>query len=715
MVPDAPSRKGYAVPQPIVRIDPTRVSVEPGSQVTVSVSVYNPGTVVEGYDLAVLAGVPTPWATVSPAELSIYPQQEGTAVVTFAPPGGPGAPGGSLPFAVRAQSKLDPAMSAVAEGDLEVGAVAGLSAQLMPVTSSGRWRGRHTVTVGNVGNLPARLRVTAQDPNQALGFLVSPPVVDVPVRGRAIVRLKVRTRHPVMRGELQRLPFQVVCEPDSPQGLAVPGPPVSTPERPVVDGAFNQKPILTKGVVAVATVLVLALVGVGLYLLLKPDKKPEQPTAHAAAAPTGLTAVPSPGKMTLRWNVTTGVDSYELVQTSPVNDTVAAPPAKDPTDKNLWIVTLAVQTVDRYCYQVVAVRKDAPKSQPSDTVCAQSELTPQQSAAPSPTSSPTMDVITPSGTGTTGDQPFKTPIPQTSVVVPIENGANGLDLYVVDPDGTQHSLLGDVPGDQDLPSVSPDHTTVQYRSTPQVGTGEGVLPHVYQTGGQALPLYSAPPPPGVQCDGRLAWDPSTSNTGVMICFDSTAQPSSGGKVRSIYTATTQENGQVDGSTMEVVNGFPSGVGMSAVSVTATGGIVVTVEPGPSQGIWYLAPKSTTAVRLTSGVDGSSIAAPVGTLVAFQRLGDLMLVDTGKQPFACAGPTLTDAGTAAPLCRLTTDLTTYDTAPAWSWDGNTIVFPRSPGKGLPGTLMTLDPNNPTAVQPFAPDLGPVGGSPAWAPR
>ena len=153
---------------------------------------------------------------------------------------------------MRVWSEVEGGGSAVAEGDLDVGSVAGLQAKLTPIASSGRWSGRHTLTISNWGNAPARLRITPEDPDQALGFLVSPEVVDVPLGGEAISRLKVRTRHPTLRGAAQRLPFQVACEPDAAGGVAGPVPSRRDPGRPVVDGAFNQKPILTRMVVAVA-------------------------------------------------------------------------------------------------------------------------------------------------------------------------------------------------------------------------------------------------------------------------------------------------------------------------------------------------------------------------------------------------------------------------------------------------------------------------------
>ena len=109
--------------------------------------------------------------------------------------------------------------------------------------------------------------MTAESPDQALGFLVSPEIVDVPLGGEAIARLKVRTRHPVLRGTPQRLPFQVVCEPDLPEQAIGQHPTMSTPERPVVDGAFNQKPILTRAVVAVAGLVAVAAIAGIAYAL----------------------------------------------------------------------------------------------------------------------------------------------------------------------------------------------------------------------------------------------------------------------------------------------------------------------------------------------------------------------------------------------------------------------------------------------------------------
>jgi len=112
----------FVVTDPVLRLEPSRVSVQPGAQARIVVTISNPGTVVEGYDVDVVAAVPLPWVEVQPPTVSVYPQQEATAVVVFSPPSGPGAPGGLFPFGVRARSQIEGGGSAVAEGVLVVGA-----------------------------------------------------------------------------------------------------------------------------------------------------------------------------------------------------------------------------------------------------------------------------------------------------------------------------------------------------------------------------------------------------------------------------------------------------------------------------------------------------------------------------------------------------------------------------------------------------------------
>ncbi len=273
---------------PLISLDTERTSAQPGGQARVTVTVTNPGTLVEGYQLQVL-GPLAPWAEVVPPEVSVYPQQETTAAVVISPPTGTGVPSGVQPFGVIARSTLDPNASAVAEGDIDIGEVYGVQAKIIPVTSSGRWRGRHVIQLSNWGNAPAQLRMAANDPDTALGFYVSPEYVNLPPGGTATVRLSARTRHPVLRGTPTRLPFQVVGE----RVDAAAGPPPAAgmgygdPSRPVIDAAFNQKPILSKGVIALFALILAGIIALIAYLIMR------GPVADEPLAPRGAPPKPT--------------------------------------------------------------------------------------------------------------------------------------------------------------------------------------------------------------------------------------------------------------------------------------------------------------------------------------------------------------------------------------------------------------------------------------
>jgi hypothetical protein len=89
------------------------------------------------------------------------------------------------PFGVRAVSALDAQRTVVEEGDLEVGRVLDLQGSITPVTSKGRWSGRHQISYVNWGNSPVHLRLTVKDDEEALGFQLEPEQLSVPVGGSA--------------------------------------------------------------------------------------------------------------------------------------------------------------------------------------------------------------------------------------------------------------------------------------------------------------------------------------------------------------------------------------------------------------------------------------------------------------------------------------------------------------------------------------------------
>lgn len=397
---------------PLLTLESTQLSVEPGGQVRVTVTVNNPGKLVEGYRLDVVGDAVSDWAEVVPPEVSVYPAEEASAVVVISPPSGGAAPSGLWPFGVRARSLVDPDGSAVTEGEVEVGKVFGLQAKLVPVTSSGRWRGRHVLHVSNWGNSPVKLTLVPSDPDKALGYLLRPSVLELPVGSEATARLWVRGRRPFLRGSPVRVPFSVVGEQEGRTAAtsAVSTAGLATADRPAVDGALNQRPILSRGVVTLAAAALLLGVGGIAWGVTRPlapgtpgyvdQFPPDQPTNVRAVA-TGPTTI------NVTWDPLERVQKWEIRSSQGQNGPVFQVANADPAQTSTTVQGLPAKS--EICFQVLGVGfgKNGPLSEPACT----STLEPAASATPSLLPSlPPPGAATASATPTAGTGPVPPPV-----------------------------------------------------------------------------------------------------------------------------------------------------------------------------------------------------------------------------------------------------------------------------------------------------------------
>jgi Fibronectin type III domain len=375
---------------PVVTVDADSVSVEPGGQASVTVRVRNLSAIVEGFRLDVL-GEASGWARVLPEQLEILPQGEGLATVLFQPPSGVTTRAGQVPFGVRATSKVDAAASAVAEGDLQVGNVALSQAKLTPVTSKGRFSARHRVEFSNWGNTPVRLKLEASDPDQALGFLLAPELLDLPLGTTRSAKIKVRARKPFLRGTPQRRQFRVVGRPVGPGMLEpAPGPNPQAyaydPSTPGVDGAFEQKAIIGRGLLPLAVLAIAAAATIG-YLTSRPEKDPADEVVAPPAPQNFVAETASNDTVTLTWTAGDRVDGYKLQTIDPATaqqprPTVTATEDLDADIGKKDVADLAPGTQN--CFRLVAVRGDA-ESAPTQPQCVVLPAADQPGAPPVPT------------------------------------------------------------------------------------------------------------------------------------------------------------------------------------------------------------------------------------------------------------------------------------------------------------------------------------------
>jgi hypothetical protein len=235
-------------------LDTDTVAVEPGAQVSCELKLRNTGTVVDQFTVT-LRGDAAGWATVQPETLSLFPDAEGTARITFQPLRTAEVQAGPIPFAVRVASREDPGGAAVVEGVVELLPFAETTAELSPRTSHGRHMGRHNLAFDNRGNQTAMVRVSASDPDGLLSFQISPGVLEVPPGTAAFATIKARTRAPLWRGTPLTMPFQVTATPHG-------GQPVT------VDGSMQQQPMIAGWIPrAVAVCLALGIMAAGVWVL----------------------------------------------------------------------------------------------------------------------------------------------------------------------------------------------------------------------------------------------------------------------------------------------------------------------------------------------------------------------------------------------------------------------------------------------------------------
>ena len=241
----------------------------PGESVSLQVTVRNTGGVVDEFYLDVL-GTAAEWAVIDPPSLSLFPDDDGTAVVTFNVPRDMGVRSGDVPFAIQLRSREDQEGTIVEEGLLMLGGFIDLAAELMPESSRGYLVGRHEITLDNLGNTPVVAKLSGVDPNGKLRFQFDSPGLRSEPGSATFATVAVRPRQPLLKGSAQTLPFQIILE-------------IENEEPIVLDGSMVQRAIFKRGIGAILGILLaIILLLVALWLaFLKPRV---QSTARTAVA-----------------------------------------------------------------------------------------------------------------------------------------------------------------------------------------------------------------------------------------------------------------------------------------------------------------------------------------------------------------------------------------------------------------------------------------------
>jgi len=168
------------------------LQIEPGQKGEVVVTVQNLSEIVDQLSLE-LEGLDTAWFTVSPPNVSLFPQDQGEVKLSLHPPSG--AKAGRYDFAVKAISRENPVEWTRVQATLEVMPVSFLDISLSPQRKSmvGE-EATFQVQLTNPGNVDLTLSLSATDPEEGCLYLFQPQRVTVEAGQSRGVPLRVRPK-----------------------------------------------------------------------------------------------------------------------------------------------------------------------------------------------------------------------------------------------------------------------------------------------------------------------------------------------------------------------------------------------------------------------------------------------------------------------------------------------------------------------------------------
>ncbi|MFE3763907.1 RICIN domain-containing protein [Streptomyces sp. NPDC059104] len=203
-------------------LEPSSVTVDPGSSTRVRLRLRNTGDVVDEYRFEPVGDI-APWTTVEPTTLRLYPGTTGTVELTFAPPRTPDATAGPNPYAVRITPTEHPEAVTVPEGNLTITPFAEVRAELVPPTVKGRLRGRPRLAVDNLGNTKVTASVTGSDNGDHLAYELRPGSVQIDPGRAAFVDATLRPRQIIWFGSREERPYTLAVRRSGSEPLEVEG------------------------------------------------------------------------------------------------------------------------------------------------------------------------------------------------------------------------------------------------------------------------------------------------------------------------------------------------------------------------------------------------------------------------------------------------------------------------------------------------------------
>ena len=301
----------FPLMRPLVNVREDHARITPGEAFRAHVDVRNAGTIVETYDLIAL-GPAAPWVEIEPSSLSLFPGEEGTALVTMRPPLSPSVVAGEYVVGIQAMSQVRRENASSDE----------LLASVAPfyrfITSIGRnsfsirTKAKLLVQVTNEGNSTVTYQIDAVDPEGYLTVKPEEPTVTLAPGESRWSGVLVKAAPRIIGTSFDTRAFTATITPirNADTNMPIVDPDVSDAQGSVVHKPFIRvrlgffgKFILIIGLLALIAVFLFSR-----FLAGTPAS-----TAGAPPVPASFTAATSSsGQVVLTWEQSPGASNYTV-------------------------------------------------------------------------------------------------------------------------------------------------------------------------------------------------------------------------------------------------------------------------------------------------------------------------------------------------------------------------------------------------------------------
>ena len=183
-----------AATQLILTSDKNRVTVSPGAQAEVCVTIQNLTTLVDDVSVNV-DGIDKSWVQVVPPHVPVFAQGEASVRVIFQPPADPlHTLAGIYPLSITGSLQEQAGEQAVTKVDLEIQFGGDYRTELGKGSSANNQEAVFPFKVHNEANAPLNIRCSGEDPQNACWYKFDPFQFTVPPGSETTTTLSIRSR-----------------------------------------------------------------------------------------------------------------------------------------------------------------------------------------------------------------------------------------------------------------------------------------------------------------------------------------------------------------------------------------------------------------------------------------------------------------------------------------------------------------------------------------